>query len=149
MTQFITNIFPTYLFSAINILKKNGLEVFDVEKIDTHGGSYRIFSQISRKGINSVTQNVSLMLNEEIKFGVNKLETYLCFKINSLKIKNALLSFLIDAKNNDKVVIAYGAAAKGNTFTNFAGIKNDLIRYIVDRNPAKQGKYTRKSYSYC
>jgi len=129
-------------FSVINIFKKNRLEIFDVDKINTHGGSYRIFSQIEGKGINRITLNVESTLNEEIKFGINKLETYLRFQNDSYKIKNNLLSFLIEAKNKDKIVIAYGAAAKGNTFANFAGIKKDLIRYVVDKNPAKQGKYT-------
>ena len=70
-----------------------------------------------------------------------ELETFSDFQLKAEEIKNNLLNFLIDAKRKGKKVAAYGAAAKGNTLLNFAGIRNDLISYVVDRNPAKNGKY--------
>ena len=70
-----------------------------------------------------------------------ELETYSDFQLKAEEIKNNLLNFLIDSKRKGKKVAAYGAAAKGNTLLNFAGIRNDLISYVVDRNPAKNGKY--------
>ena len=73
--------------------------------------------------------------------GINRLEFYQGFQSKAEEVKTNLIDFLINAKKNDKKVVAYGAAAKGNTMMNFAGIRPDLIQYVVDKNPAKQGKF--------
>ena len=79
---------------------------------------------------------------EEAQFGLQTLAIYQNFQIQADKIKNGLLSFLIEQKKSGKTVVAYGAAAKGNTLLNYAGIKNDLVPFICDAAIAKQGKYT-------
>lgn len=123
------------------ILKKHNLEIYNVEKIKTHGGSLRVWLQLSATGKHNISSSVQQTLEDEEKFGLRDLQTYSSFQERVLKLKNELLTFLIDAKNNDKIVAAYGAAAKGNTLINFAGIRSDLISFIVDNNPAKAGKY--------
>ncbi len=123
------------------ILNKQHLEIYDVEKITTHGGSLRVWLQLSATGKHNINPSVQKTLDEEVMFGLKNLRTYSNFQKRVLKLKNELLAFLIDAKLNDKLVAAYGAAAKGNTLINFAGIRNDLILFIVDNNPAKTGKF--------
>ena len=81
------------------------------------------------------------MAAAEISAGVKTASFYASFQIKADRVKNNFLSFLLEARNSGKTVAAYGAAAKGNTLMNYAGIRPDLIRFVVDRNPAKQGKY--------
>jgi len=129
------------LTTVISILKKYGLQVFDVEEISTHGGSLRVFAQHSDTGTQFVSEQVINIHNQEMESGINNVEFYNGFQIKADKVKNNLLKFLIDAKNNNKNVAAYGAAAKGNTLLNYAGVKHDLLAFVVDKNPSKQGKY--------
>ena len=129
------------LVAIENIFNKNGLQVFDVEELPTHGGSLRIFAQRIDTGERTVSERVTILRNHEIKIGVNSINFYTDFQFKANKIKDDLLMFLIDAKQKGKKIIAYGAAAKGNTLLNYAGIKLDLISYVVDKNPAKQGKW--------
>jgi hypothetical protein len=84
---------------------------------------------------------VDELLKRECQAGMTKAHYYACFQGNIDKVKNDFLTFLLDAKRQGKSVAAYGAAAKGNTLMNYAGIRSDLIAFVVDRNPAKQGKY--------
>jgi SAM-dependent methyltransferase len=123
------------------ILEKNGLKIFDVEELSTHGGSLRVYAQRADTGTLPVEHKVSQILLNEGEGGVNEENFYLGFQKNVEKIKNELLEFLINSKKSGKKVVGYGAAAKGNTFLNYSGVRSDLINYIVDRNPAKQGKY--------
>ena len=118
------------LTTVSGILNKNNLSVFDVEEISTHGGSLRVFVQKIDSGRNKITSNVSKILNLEKKMKLFELETFSDFQFKAEEIKNNLLSFLIDSKRKGKKVAAYGAAAKGNTLLNFAGIRNDLISYV-------------------
>jgi SAM-dependent methyltransferase len=129
------------LTAVLNVFKSNGLAVFDVEELPTHGGSLRVFAQRSNTGRLSVSERVGGVVAAEIKAGVCTAEYYKNFQANADRIKNDFLSFLIEAATNGKTVAAYGAAAKGNTLMNYAGIRPDLIKYVVDRNPAKQQKY--------
>ena len=122
-----------------NIFKSNGLDVFDLEEIDTHGGSIRIYAQPATTGDRPRTKKVVAWLEFELSSGVDTAQYYANFQNNILSLKNKFLDFLLS--NQDKRIIGYGAAAKGNTFINFAGLKTDLIEYIVDRNPAKAGKF--------
>ncbi len=127
--------------TVVNIFAKNGLNVFDVEKLGTHGGSLRVFAQRSDTGINQVSVKVEELIDEENHAGMTTIDFYRGFQEHAEKMKNDFLRFLIEKKNEGKVVVGYGAAAKGNTLLNFAGVKSDLIKYVVDRSPHKQGKF--------
>lgn len=128
--------------SAVNaIFKTNGLTVCDVEAVPTHGGSLRVYAQRADTGLNPISKNVKELLKIEEQAGLHTLSFYAGFQQQVEKIKLGLLTFLIEAKNQVKKVVAYGAAAKGNTILNYAGIRPDLLPYVVDMNPAKQGKF--------
>lgn len=127
--------------TVVTILAKNGLRVFDVEKLDTHGGSLRVFAQRSDTGNHTIAVGVDQLIAEESEFGMRSTQFYRGFQENAEKVKNHFLKFLIKQKEDGKLVVGYGAAAKGNTLLNFAGVKSDLIKYVVDRSPHKQNKY--------
>ena len=129
------------LTAVDGIFRKNGLTVFDVEEHPTHGGSLRVFAQRADAGRQARYLSVDRILREEARIGTTTPAYYSALRCRSEKIKNDFLSFLLDARNSGKSVAAYGAAAKGNTLMNYAGIRSDLVRFVVDRNPAKQGKY--------
>lgn len=129
------------LTSVMRMFVQNGLMVFDVEEIPTHGGSLRIFAQRATVDARPVSDRVGSVLQSEVAQGLTKASTYADFQFKAEKVKDDFVYFLIDAKRRGKSVAAYGAAAKGNTLMNFAGCRSDLIRYVVDRNPAKQGKF--------
>ena len=127
--------------TVCEIFSKNGLEVFDVEEIGTHGGSLRVYSQKAGVGKQLVSSAVGSLLETEKNVGMKSKEFYEQFSEAADLAKLKLLSFLCKAKTEKKVVVAYGAAAKGNTMLNFAGVRSDLVSYVVDRNPSKQGKW--------
>jgi hypothetical protein len=129
------------LTAVENLFKSNGLAVFDVEEIPTHGGSLRVFAQRATAGRQPVSDRIAALLALEAEAGVSTAKSYHGFQLRAEKVKDDFVAFLIDAKRRGKRVVAYGAAAKGNTLLNFAGIRRDLIAYVVDRNPAKQGKF--------
>ena len=128
------------LTAVDGIFRHCGLEVFDVEQLPTHGGSLRVFAQL-RGGPQTRSEVVAEVLAQEAGLGVRTREYYAGLQARAERIKDDLLDFLIAAKRDRKSVAAYGAAAKGNTLINFAGIKPDLLPWVVDRNPAKQGKF--------
>lgn len=119
----------------------NGLSVFDVQEISTHGGSLRVFAQRSDTGAQRPSSSVAELLLIEANAGMNAAIFYSGFQLKAQQIKDDLVLFLINAKRQGLTVGAYGAAAKGNTLLNFAGIRPDLLPYVVDKNPAKQNKY--------
>ena len=128
--------------SAVDrIFKANGLVVFDVEELPTHGGSLRVFAQRADAGEWPRTEAVGEMLRRETERGLTSATGYLDFQTRSDAVKDGFLRFLLEARREGKKVAAYGAAAKGNTLLNYAGVRPDLLPYVVDRNPAKQGKY--------
>ena len=127
--------------TVVNIFAKNGLNVFDVEKLGTHGGSLRVYAQRSDTGKQPVDSRVERLVAEENNAGMTSIAFYKGFQEHAEKVKNDFLKFLIEKKGEGKLVFGYGAAAKGNTLLNFAGVKSDLIKYVVDRSPHKQGKY--------
>jgi SAM-dependent methyltransferase len=129
------------LTTVVRVFEANGLSVFDVEEIPTHGGSLRVFAQCRTRGKRPLTDRVDAVLTREREAGLSTSEGYERFQVRAEKIKDDFVSFLIEAKRRGKRVVAYGAAAKGNTLLNFAGCRGDLISYVVDRNPAKQGKF--------
>ena len=122
------------------ILEKSGLYVFDVDEIPTHGGSLRIYAQRS-SGQHQRTSRVESLLQRENSAGLTTATYYSGFQDRANKAKNGFLKFLLDARLDGRKVAAYGAAAKGNTFLNYAGVRGDLIPYVVDANPAKRGKF--------
>jgi predicted TPR repeat methyltransferase len=129
------------LTAVSRIFAQNGLVIFDVEEHTTHGGSLRVFAQRANSGTQAVTPRVAEMLAREVEAGMTTPDYYVGFQSRADQIKNTFLAFLIEAKNTGKKVAAYGAAAKGNTLLNYAGVRPDLLPWVVDRNPAKQGKY--------
>ena len=123
------------------ILKSNGMTVFDVEEIKTHGGSLRVYAQRSDTGKKTVSKSVSELQKKENEIGISSLQFYEGFQKQAEHIKLEFLSFLTKTKQSDKKVVGYGAAAKGNTLVNFSGVGPDLLSYVVDKNIEKQGKY--------
>ena len=128
------------LLTAARIFEFHGLAIVDVEQLATHGGSLRIHVAHSLS-VDAVSERVANVIAEERAAGLDKLATYDLFRESANDVKRALLTFLIDAKRAGNSVVAYGAAAKGNTLLNFCGIRCDFVDYVVDRNPYKQGKY--------
>ena len=128
------------LTAVQHIFAANGLTVFDVQEFPTHGGSLRVFAQRTDTGTQVISDRVSILLRREERADMRTTEYYKGFQVRAEKVKDDILTFLIEAKRQGKTVVAYGAAAKGNTLINFSGIRPDLIRYVVDKNPAKQGK---------
>jgi SAM-dependent methyltransferase len=134
--------FSYFSLTAVrHIFAANGLSVFDVQELPTHGGSLRVFAQRTDTGLQVINDQVRLLLQKEKSVGMRTADYYKGFQERAEKVKDDFVAFLIDAKRQGKSVAAYGAAAKGNTLMNFAGIRSDLIRFVVDKNPAKQGKY--------
>ena len=129
------------LIAVKRIFEHNGLSVFDVEELPTHGGSLRVYAQRTDSGIHEISANVANMLQREVQAGMTTLTFYAGFQAKADQVKNDLLAFLIEAKRAGKTVAGYGAAAKGNTLLNYAGVRPDLLPYVVDRNPAKQDKF--------
>jgi SAM-dependent methyltransferase len=123
------------------IFSSVGLVVFDVERIPTHGGSLRIFAQQAATGRMPAVQGVDDVRSLEYEVGVETAAHYRGFQDRTDQIKTAFLTFLLQAKSDGLSVAAYGAAAKGNTLLNYAGIRPDLVSFVADRNPAKQGMF--------
>ena len=129
------------LRSVQTIFEANGLMVFDVEDLRSHGGSLRIYAQRLDRGRHPVSGAVAALQKREEMAGIATLRFYAGLQHKAEEIKTSFIAFLIEAKQQGKSVAAYGAAAKGNTMINFAGIRTDMLPYVVDKNPAKQGKY--------
>jgi 2-polyprenyl-3-methyl-5-hydroxy-6-metoxy-1,4-benzoquinol methylase len=127
------------------IFAAQGLRLFDVEELPTHGGSLRIYG-CHDTDERPTGPRVSSLLQEERSRGMETPSFYDRFQERALKVKLDLTSFLIEQKRAGKKVGAYGAAAKGNTLLNYCGIKQDLITVVADANPHKQGKYLPASH---
>jgi hypothetical protein len=133
------------LITVSQIFDKAGLRIFDVEALSTHGGSLRIYA-CHDFDTRSTQIAVNRLLEEEETFGLSTLHTYTGFQRYAEQIKQALIDFLIEQKRLNKLVIAYGAAAKGNTLLNYAGITTDLLPFVVDAGASKQGKFLPGSH---
>lgn len=127
------------LATVSRIFELAQLRVFDVEELPTHGGSLRIYG-CHGDDPRQNTSAVGALLQAERDSGFYELETYKDFQDRADTVKNDLLSFLIDQKRAGKSIVAYGAAAKGNTLLNYAGIKPDLLPVVIDAAPSKKGK---------
>ena len=139
--------FSYFSFTTVcRIFEAHGLVMFDVDEIPTHGGSLRIYAGNKEDTSKSISDKVGELLERENSIGVSDLNYYKGFgeKVNG--IKKELLQFLLEQKNAGKKVAAYGAAAKGNTLLNYCGIKNDVISFVVDASPHKQGKFLPGSH---
>jgi SAM-dependent methyltransferase len=133
------------LYTVIRIFKAAGLRIWHVEELPTHGGSLRIFgchAEDSRDTLSSA----KALLAEESRRGLQTLAAYLHFQPKADQVKDDLLAFLIEQKRAGKKVAAYGAAAKGNTLLNYAGVKPDLLPFVCDAAAAKQGKFMPGSH---
>jgi hypothetical protein len=133
------------LTSVSKIFAHAGLRIFDIEELSTHGGSLRIYG-CHAGDQRPVSHAVTAMIAREQRFGLLDLTTYTNFQDKADKVKNDFLTFLIEQKQAGKSVAAYGAAAKGNTLMNYAGIKCDLIGFICDAAPSKQNKFMPGSH---
>lgn len=133
------------LTTVCQIFDSVGLRIFDVETLPTHGGSLRIYA--CHDGDKRSTQSaVRKLLEEEKTFGLTSLHIYTGFQCYADHIKQALLDFLTEQKHLNKSVVAYGAAAKGNTLLNYAGVSTDLLPLVVDAAASKQGKFLPGSH---
>lgn len=128
-------------FVVKRIFESQGLEMFDVEELPTHGGSLRIFAKHKNDNTRQVSPNVNAMIDKEKSAGMDTLAYYNGFQAKVDKIKYDFWSFLLEAKKQNKIVAGYGAAAKGNTLLNYCGLKgNDLISFVSDASPHKQNR---------
>jgi hypothetical protein len=123
------------------IFTEQGLTVFDVEELPTHGGSLRVFARRRDTGADSVSSRVTTLLDREEAAGLNGPEAYTTLQPRAQDVKSELVRFLLDASRDGRCVVGYGAAAKGNTLLNFAGVRADLLPCVVDLSPAKQGTF--------
>jgi hypothetical protein len=123
------------------ILERNGLSVFDIEELPTHGGSLRVYAQRQDTCAHPMSARVADVLAREKSAGLTHLATYLGFNERIKATKRELLRWLIQAKNDGKKIVGYGAPAKGNTLLNYIGARTDFFEYVVDDTPQKQGRY--------
>lgn len=133
------------LFSVSRVFERAGLRVCDVEELPTHGGSLRVYGCHADDG-RADSGAVLALLEEEARRGMRNLDTYLAFQARADRVKDDLLVFLIEQKRAGKQVAGYGAAAKGCTLLNYAGVKPDLLPFVCDAGPSKQGKYLPGSH---
>ena len=133
------------LLSVQEIFDKSGLRIFDVEELTTHGGSLRVYG-CHNDDERQNTIHVEEIIKAEIESGLKSIQTYAEFQQKADKVKDDLLAFLIEQKRLGKTVAAYGAAAKGNTLLNYAGVKPDLLPFVCDAAEAKQGKFMPGSH---
>ena len=129
------------LVSVESVFSQAGLMVFDVEQLSTHGGSLRVYAQRSNSGIHEALPSVAAVRCLESDAGLATPHAYSRLQVEADRIRDELREFLLGARTAGRSVAAYGAAAKGNTLLNYAGVDSDLVMFVVDRNPAKQGKF--------
>ncbi len=131
-----------FTLTSLNyFFKKNGMEVFNVQRVDSHGGSLRVFIKKS-EGKHEINEQVKKMLEYEKNRGIDNIAIYKKFADSVYKAKEKLTSYTNGIKNRGKSIVGYGAPAKSTTLLNFCNIGNDFIDYIVDENPLKTGLYT-------
>lgn len=128
------------LYAVSKAMERHDLRIYRVEAVPVHGGSLRIYCTHEEADI-SAEASVSEMLDQELKFGLDQLDVYEGFQAKTDEICINLMHFLLEQRALGRKVVGYGAAAKGNTFLNYCGIKENLVEYVCDLTPAKQGKY--------
>jgi hypothetical protein len=130
-------------FSILPLLKlvdQFGLEIFDIRKQNVHGGTLRIF--VSKKNNFKVKENIDKFIELEYEFGINNIKTYDKFSDDVQNLKNKIIALLHKLKNEKKSLFGYGASAKGNVLLNYCNIDYNILDYIIDTTPLKQGKFT-------
>ena len=133
------------LTAVCQVLEMAGLRVFDVEELPSHGGSLRVFA-CRDHSVPALGPAVGAFLAREQAAGVTDLAAYARLQAEAERIKDELLTFLIAEKRAGRRVAGYGAAAKGNTLLNFAGVKPDLLPFVCDAAPSKQGRFMPGSH---
>jgi hypothetical protein len=128
------------LLTSSRALATANLRVVDVDELDTHGGSLRVYAR-PEDNAPEPTVRVKEVLEDEAAAGLHTLNGHAGFARDVLQIKADLLTFLLSAAAQGRTVAGYGAPGKGNTLLNHCGIRSDLVAYTVDRNPFKQGKF--------
>ena len=139
-----------FYFSVLTLVKifsKYNLSIYDLDELETHGGSIRVYIAHTNSNIhkNSDKKNLNRILNKELTYGLDSLEYYRKLQHNAFDIKLNSLQYLIKNKLGGKRIIAFGAVAKGNTFLNYCGVKSDIIEAVIDETPNKIGKYLPQS----
>lgn len=135
--------FSYFSLMAIDpFFRAEGLTVFDVEELSTHGGSLRIFARHNEDDSRPVSERLTRLLEAEREVGLHRIDTYSAFSEQVKETKRRLLDFLIRAKREGSRIAGYGAPGKGNTLLNYCGIRTDFLDFTVDRNPHKQGRFT-------
>lgn len=133
------------LYAVQRVFAAQGLRLWDVEQLPTHGGSLRVYG-IHAQDPRATTPAVTALLAKEEACGLRDLTIYQSFQARADRVKDDLLLHLIEQKRAGRTVAAYGAAAKGNTLLNYAGVKPDLVAFVCDAAPSKQGKYLPGSH---
>jgi 2-polyprenyl-3-methyl-5-hydroxy-6-metoxy-1,4-benzoquinol methylase len=128
--------------AAERVFASQGLRIFDVEEVPSHGGSFRIYGTHAENATHRVTEAVARVRHYEIDRGVADPATFARFGAQVEESKRALLEVLIGLRRAGKTIVGYGVPGKGNTLLNYCGIRQDFLRYMVDRSPYKQGRYT-------
>jgi len=143
--QFDTIYHEHYSYLSLTTVEKifaaHGLTVFDVEQLSTHGGSLRVFAQKTETGKYEISEAVEKTKTLESESGLTDIERLTRYDEQVKKTKRDLVEKLIEIKNEGKTIVAYGAAAKGNTLLNYCGIKTDFLDYVCDANPNKQNRF--------
>jgi SAM-dependent methyltransferase len=139
-TIYHEHVFYYSLIALINLFKNAGLEIYDVQLTPMQGGSLMIYA--SNPGVFPISENVKKLVENEIKDGFDKIETYQKINTNVSKLKNDLIGLLEKLKKEGKKIAAYSAPAKGNILLNYFGINENYLDFIVDKSEAKQGLYT-------
>ena len=129
------------LHTAERIFAQQGLTIFDVQELPTHGGSLRIYARLADRKALPVAQSVLDLKAREAMGGYDKPQGFEGFEPKVRRVKRDLLRFLIEQRQGGKSIAAYGAAAKGNTLLHYCGVGVDLLDFVVDRNPMKQGRF--------
>jgi methylation protein EvaC len=140
-----------YVFSLLsinNLIKKYKLEVFNIEKLNTHGGSLRYHIKRTLNNKFKVHNKVKIQLDQELKYGINRYSTYIKFKNKVKNSKKKLRQIFLRLKKKNKKIIGYGATAKSSTILNFCNIKNETLDYFLDTTPSKIGKYMPGTHIY-
>jgi SAM-dependent methyltransferase len=127
--------------TVVEMMRECGLRATRVDELSTHGGSLRVQAMRDDAPTSVLEDSVQSLVQRESERGVRGYEFYKGFEQAAVEAKNSFLSFLLGEQAKGSLVVGYGAAAKGNTLLNFAGVKPDLIKVVADRNPAKVGKF--------
>jgi methylation protein EvaC len=134
------HVFLFTVHSVNYLFEQHDMEVVDVEPQETHGGSMRYV--VARRGAKKISENVGIQIEKEFKQGLHLPETYIKFRENCEASRNELKSILLDLKNQGKRVVGYAATSKSTTILNYCDIGSDLIEFICDTTPIKQGKFS-------